>query len=50
MSGLHVVNDKLYLNQYTVDRLREKCLDEGKTEEYFEQWLKEFVIIVEPIY
>lgn len=44
------MNDKLYLNQFTVDRLRERALENGKTEEYFDKWLEDFVIIVEPLY
>lgn len=41
---------KLYINQFEADSLRRLALEKGYTEEWFEKWLEDCVIIVRPLY
>lgn len=41
---------KLYLNGHLVDQLRKEAIESGWTEEHFEEWLKDCVIVVEAFY
>lgn len=41
--------DKLVLTQNFVDRLHEEALARGRSEEWWQKWLEDCVIILEPI-
>lgn len=40
---------KLYLNHTEVEALRAHAMRNGRSETWFEQWLEDCVIIVEPL-
>lgn len=40
---------KLYLNEHEVEAFRRHALHIGKTEEWYQKWLDDCVIIVGPI-